>query len=121
VARQPRLPKTDAEMQRWCARLEDEVSAWPGVTTRPMFGLLALYRAKRIFAAIPRTRSVNTPFSLLLKLDATDDDRLTAGSGPGSRWAGFEMGSADDIAPALALLARAYDKSASRARKRVGR
>jgi hypothetical protein len=116
VARQPRLPKTDAEMQRWCARLEDEVSTWPGVTTRPMFGLLALYRAKRIFAAIPRTRSVNSPFSVLLKLDAGDDDRLTAGSGPGARWSGFEMGSADDIRPALALLARAYEQSSARAR-----
>jgi hypothetical protein len=121
MARQPRLPKTDPEMQRWCARLEDEVSTWPGVTTRPMFGLLALYRAKRIFAAIPRTRAVNTPFSLLLKLDAARDDRLTAGSGPGSQWAGFEMASADDVGPALALLARAYEKSAAGARRTAGR
>ena len=114
MAERPRLPKTDAEMQRWCARLEDEVSAWPGVTTRPMFGLLALYRAKRIFAAIPRTRAVNTPFSLLLKLDAASDDRLTPSSGPGRKWVSFEMMSADDIGAALAFLGDAYQKARSR-------
>ena len=114
MVRAPRLPKTDADMQRWCAELEEEVSSWPGVTSRPMFGLVAFYRAKRIFAAIPRTRAVNTPYTLLLKLDAADDDRLIASSGPGSRWAGFEMASADDIAAALALLGRAYDRARAR-------
>jgi hypothetical protein len=103
-------------MQRWCAELEDEVSQWPGISSRPMFGLLAFYRGDTIFAAVPRTHAVRTPFSLLLKLDDAGDDRLTPSSGPGRRWVSFEMTSADDIAPALEFLGRAYEKARGRRR-----
>ena len=113
MARRPALPKTDAEMQRWCAQLEDEVAGWPAVTSRPMFGLLAFYRAKRIFAAVPRTRALHTPFSLLLKLPGVDDDRLVA-SGPGAGWVGFELASAADIPTALRYLGQAYQQSTRR-------
>jgi len=115
-----KLPKTDAEMQRWCALLVEEVSAWPHVTSRPMFGMLALYRGKNIFAAVPRTRAAETPFSLLLKLPGVRHERLQGASQPGAGWVTFEMESASDTTEALRWLQRAYEKakaSSPRARK----
>jgi len=135
VAKRLKLPKTDAEMQRWCAQLESEISKWPEVSSRPMFGMLAFYRARQIFAALPRTRAADTPFSLLVKLpEATlskrsgkpegtsprrsgsqnlRGDRLSR-SGPGAAWATFAMESATDIAEALRWLGRAYEKAGRR-------
>ena len=97
-------------MQRWCAQLESEISGWPDVTSRPMFGMLAFYRAKQIFAAVPRTRAVETPFSLLIKLPGARDERLRRG-GPGASWVTFAMESSTDITEALRWLGRAYQKA----------
>ena len=110
----PRLPKVDPEMQRWCALLEAEVSAWRQVRTRPMFGMLALYRGNRIFAALPLTRAPRTPNSLLVKLPGERDDRLKAAQGPGRAWASLEMTSSADLAEALRWLQRAYKKAGAR-------
>jgi hypothetical protein len=111
MARRPKLPKVDAEMQRWCAQLEGEVLAWPHVSSRPMFGLLGLYRRKKIFAALPRTRAVETPFSLLVKLPRRRHDRLRSGSGPGAAWVTFTMDSEVDISEALHWLGQAYEQA----------
>ena len=107
----PKLPPVSPEMERWCALLEDEVSAWRHVHTKPMFGLLAVYRGDRIFAALPKTRAAETANSLLIKLPGVRHDRLAAASGPGKAWVSFEMESADDIPEALRLLQRAYKKA----------
>ncbi|HTE87927.1 MAG TPA: hypothetical protein VK639_03135, partial [Terriglobales bacterium] len=66
----PRLPKITEEMKAWSAALGTEVMTWPGVTTRPMFGLTAVYRARRIFAALPRTRCMDVPNSIAFKLES---------------------------------------------------
>ena len=108
MSKRPKLPLVDPEMRRWCAQIEDELTRWPDVTTRPMFGLTGYYRGGTIFAAIPRTRAVETPFSLLVKSNVADA-RLKAGGGPGRDWCTFELQSADDIKLALEQLARAYD------------
>jgi hypothetical protein len=113
----PKLLKTDGEMQRWCTRLIEEVSSWPEVTSRPMFGMLALYRRKSIFAAVPRTRAAETPFSLLVKLPGVHHDRLQGASGPGAGWVTFEMESATDTNEALRWLEHAYRKAGSRPRR----
>ena len=110
MAKRIKLRKPNAEMQRWCALLEEEVSVWPRVKTRPMFGMLALYRGKKIFAALPRTRAAETEFSLLIKLPGADHPRLGGASGPGAGWTTFEMNSESDIAEALRWLERAYQK-----------
>ena len=102
-------------MQRWCEALMEEISTWPTVTSRPMFGLVGLYRGKNIFAAVPRTRAVGTSSSLLLKLPPARQARLKNAPGPGAGWVTFEMHSPDDIPEALRQLERAYDKAASRA------
>ncbi|HEY6359734.1 MAG TPA: hypothetical protein VIX63_01455 [Vicinamibacterales bacterium] len=136
MAKRPRLPKTDVQMQRWCAQLESEISEWPDVSSRPMFGMLAFYRARHIFAALPRTRAAETPFSLLIKLpegtppgrsarpegtplrrsgrqEVRGDERLSRG-GPGASWVTFSMESATDIAEALRWLGRAYERAGGR-------
>jgi hypothetical protein len=98
-------------MQRWSALLKEEISAWPQVSSRPMFGMLAFYRGKKIFAALPHTRAPGTPSSLLIKLPKVRDERLTAGRGPGAQWAAFAMASEADISEALRWLGRAYERA----------
>ena len=107
----PKLFKIDAEMQRWCALLGDEVSTWPEVSTKPMFGMTGFYHGESIFAAIPRTKAIRTPRSVLIKLPGVKDKRLKPGSGPGSGWVAFELESSDDINEALLWLGRAYEKN----------
>ena len=113
-ARRPRLPRVDPEMRRWSAILEEEVGSWPGVSARPMFGLGGYYRDGRIFAAIPRTRAVETPFSLLIKLPGARGVRLIAGRGPGAGWLTFTLESDADITEALRYLGRAYERAAAK-------
>ena len=109
MAERPKLFKIDAEMQRWCALLEQELLAWPEVSAKPMFGMIGFYHGKNIFAAIPRTRAAETARSLLIKLPGLNDKRLRRASGPGSGWATYELESANDITDALTWLERAYE------------
>lgn len=90
------------------------MSTWPSVSSRPMFGMVAFYRGTNIFAALPRTRAVDTPFSLMVKLPASKRDRLKSGRGPGAGWVTFEMTSEADFGDALRCLQRAYDKARTR-------
>jgi hypothetical protein len=115
MASRPRLPKANLEMQRWSAALGDEISTWPHVSSRPMFGMLAFYRGKNIFAALPRTRAVNTPSSLMVKLPSARHKRLQTGHGPGAGWRTFEMTSDADLGEALRWLERAYERARTRA------
>jgi hypothetical protein len=111
MAERPRLIKIDEVMRRWCAVLEQDLSTWPDVSHRPMFGMLAFYRGKNIFAALPRTRAADTPYSLLIKLPGVRHDRLSRTDGPGAKWTSFAMESENDIGEALEWLARAYEKA----------
>ena len=105
----PKLLPVDGDMQRWCAQIEAELATWPAVTARPMFGMVGDYRHGAIFAAIPRTRAVGTPYSMLLKLGRGTHARLRPQRVPGSAWVSFELHDADDIGQALEQLARAHD------------
>ena len=100
-------------MERWCAALGEELASWPHVTSRPMFGMTAYYRGKNIFAALPRTRAPETPFSLLIKLPEARHARLKTGHGPGAQWRTFAMGSDADLAEAMKWLGRAYERAQS--------
>ena len=111
MVERPRMLKIDAEMQRWCALLEEEVSSWPDVTGRAMFGMRAFYRGATIFAALPRTRAMGTPHSIILKLPKARGEQIALGRGPGAHWASFALQSADDIPDALRWIGRAYDKA----------
>jgi len=114
----PRLPKITEEMKAWSAALGTEVMTWPGVTTRPMFGLTAVYRARKIFAVLPRTRCMDAPNSIAFKLEsagvrirarAQRDPHISAFGMQNARWLSFEMNCDADLHPALQWLSRAYE------------
>lgn len=111
MAKRMKLPKASAEMQRWGALLAEEISAWPQVSSRPMFGMLAFYRGKRIFAALPRTRAAETESSLLIRLPGVEHPRLKCGGVPGAGWTTFAMSSESDISDALRCLERAHARA----------
>lgn len=108
MAERPKLVKIDPEMQRWCALLGQEISAWPDVSAKPMFGMTGFYHGPSIFAAIPKTKAPVTARSLLIKLPGVSDMRLKR-SEPGSGWVAFELESSNDINEALLWLERAYE------------
>ena len=83
-----------------------------------MFGMLALYRGRKIFAALPRTRAAETEFSLLIKLPGADHPRLRGASGPGAGWTTFEMNSESEIAEAVRWLERAYQNAKQPAKRK---
>src|SRR5207248_2448438 len=64
-----KMPAISDEMKRLSAMLEQELSTWPDVTVRPMFGMLGLYRHGVIFAALPRTRALHSGNSIIFKFD----------------------------------------------------
>ncbi len=116
VARPKLLPVSD-ETRRWSALLESELLSWPGVIAKRMFGLRALYRGKRIFAALPNSRGFGTEASILLKFDpmppallqrAESDLRVHANS-PGKGWFSFTLTSDTDLHDALDWLNRSYE------------
>src|SRR6266478_894961 len=62
------MPRVSEEMKQLSAVLGNELNTWPKVTTRPMFGLRGFYRGKNIFAALPVTRAIKNPNSLIFRI-----------------------------------------------------
>jgi hypothetical protein len=109
----------DDEMKELSAMLEGEVSGWPGVSKKNMFGYQGLYRNGQIFAALPRSRAMKSPRALMLKFanvsptilnSLEKDPRVDTVSGmSGARWFFFELDEAFAIKDALGWLSRAYE------------
>src|SRR5579859_3278698 len=108
VTRPKLLPVTE-EARRWSAMLESELLTWPGVIAKPMFGFRAIYRGKKIFAALPNSRGFGPDPSILLKFDpmppallkrAESDLRVHSNS-PGKGWFSFTLASDSDLHDAL--------------------
>jgi len=118
ISKRPKLLRISEEMKQWSAMLEQELSAWPRVSSRPMFGFIGFYRDNKIFAGLPRTRALHTSNSMILKFDsmppellrrAQDDSRINSVKQvPGARWYSFDLNSADDLRDALWWLNQAY-------------
>jgi hypothetical protein len=113
----PKFTRISEEMKNWSALLEAEMSTWPAVTTRRMFGMLAMYHKGRIFAALPRTRCFDTPRSVAFKLDTKTpqtmkllqaDSRIPGTRNEDGRWISFEVSSAADLKDALKWFDLAY-------------
>ena len=108
-------------MKAWTAALDAEVNGWPRISTRPMFGFTALYRGKKIFAILPRTRGMGSPNSLAFRLENAGprlltklqkETRISTTVMRATRWFVFEMASARDLQEALRWLNRAYEAAA---------
>jgi hypothetical protein len=115
----PNMPPASEEMKEWCAMLGNELSTWPRVTARPMFGLRGFYRGKKIFAALPVTRAIKNPNSLIFRIKPMPPDLLerakkepridTETRAPGAKWFIFELNSEADFRDALWWINQAYD------------
>jgi len=115
-AGRPRLRRVSDEMKRLSALLEAELREWEDVTSRPMFGMMALYRNSNIFVVLPRTRTLDEPNAIcfrlrnpaqriLARLEA--DERIIPHR-PGAKWISFVLQSELDLRDALQWLALAY-------------
>lgn len=112
----PKMPPISEEMKQWSAMLKTEVSGWPQVAPRPMFGMLALFRRKKIFAALPTTRAIGTPNSVAFRWKTVPQDLAECASKdprvkPGKHWFTFEVGSTEDLRDALWWLNQAYERT----------
>jgi len=113
------MPPASEEMKRWSAMLASELDRWPKVSVRPMFGLRGFYRGKNIFAALPVTRAIRNPNSLIFRIApmppellqrAGKDSRIDTGNRvPSSKWITFEISSEADFCDALWWLNQAYE------------
>jgi hypothetical protein len=121
-SKRPKMPKffpIDDEMKELSAMLEKEVSDWPGISKKPMFGYQGLYRDGKIFAALPRSRAMKSPRSLMFKFasvspaileSAKKDSRVDIFSRvPGPGWFMFDLDEASATKDALGWLGRAYE------------
>ena len=115
----PKLQRASDEIKQFARLLENEILGWPGVTSRPMFGLTGLYHSKKIFAVLPRTRTMDSPNSIAFRLlkrssDVTakmkNDERVVIPT-PEAKWISFVVESETDINDALQWLALAYDEA----------
>ena len=114
----PRMPVVSDEMKAWAAALAEELAAWPEVSSCPMFGLTAFYRGEQIFAALPRTRGMGSPSSVVFKLPKAGprvlarlrgEQRISTTVMRASRWFAFELASDRDLKDALEWLGRAFE------------
>jgi len=110
VRSSPKLSLISEEMKAWSAALADEVAGWPHVRTRAFFGFTALYRKKKIFALLPRSRGMETPNSLAFKLETKSaavlaklerDSRIRSTQMQKTQWFTFEVALSDDLRDAL--------------------
>ncbi len=80
-----------------------------------MFGLRGFYRGKKIFAALPVTRAIKNPNSLIsmppdLLERAKKEPRIdTESAVPSAKWFTFELRSEADFRDALWWLNQAYE------------
>ena len=109
----PKMPSISEEMKQWSAMLKTEVSGWPQITTKPMFGMMGLYRSKKIFGGLPVTRGFDTTNSVIFRFDPIPHDLEERSSkdkriSPGKRWFSFDVGSTEDLRDVIWWLNQAY-------------
>jgi hypothetical protein len=119
--RRPSLPHIAEEMKQWSAMMGSELRSWPHVETRPMFGMLGFYRKKNVFAALPVTRGIGSPNSIIFKIEPMpsallrrrdQDPRVCTGKTIRAKgWHSFEINSEEDLRDALWWLSQAYELS----------
>jgi hypothetical protein len=95
----------------------DEVRRWPGVSERAMFGMQGFYRGEKMFAALPKSRTIGRnsfifklqPVPSKLKARLQDEPRIDT-SHP-RRWFPFELTGESDLRAALERLHVAYENA----------
>ena len=112
----PKLPRIPEEMRQWADLMLRDILGWPDVSSRPMFGMTAVYRGSAIFGVLPRTRAMDTAYSVSFKIprrfvalnkSLKADPRILASSVE-AKWISFELRSGADLPDAIRWFARAY-------------
>lgn len=118
-SRRAPLPRVPDEMRQMSEYLLRELQSWPAVTAKPMFGMDALYRGPAIFAVLPRTRAMETAYSVSFKLqrqtpawkkELASDARIVTPNRD-ALWISFEVHSERDFADAVLWFGRAYEQA----------
>jgi hypothetical protein len=112
----PKLPRIPEEMRQWSDLLLREILGWPDVSSRLMFGMTAVYRGNAIFGVVPRTRAMDTPYSVSFKIlsrnpslkERLEGDARVLPITRDSKWISFELLSGDDLPDAIRWFAQAY-------------
>ena len=115
------MPLVSEEMKQWSALLGEELGKWPKVTAKPMFGLRGFYRGKKIFAALPVTRAIKNPNSLIFRIKPLPPELLvrakkepridTETRAQGAKWFVFELNSEADFRDASWWINQAYERA----------
>jgi hypothetical protein len=121
------MPPISEQMKAWSSALAAEIRDWPQVSQKVFFGFTALYRGKKMFGLLPRTRSIETRNAIAFPIDSPkrhvrdrlgSDHRIGSIDQNNTRWFTFELASDSDLHDALNWLGDAYD--AARAKKKSG-
>ena len=112
----PKLPRIPEEMRQWSDLLLREILGWPDVSSQPMFGMTAVYRGNAIFGVVPRTRAMDTPYSVSFKIlsrnpslkERLEGDARVLPITRDSKWISFELLSGDDLPDAIRWFAQAH-------------
>lgn len=111
-------PPVSEQMKAWSTALAAELVDWPQVTQKSFFGFTALYRGKKMFALLPRTRSIFKSNAVAFCMDAANrstrtllekDPRISAFDKDRTRWFTFELSGDADLHDALDYLGKAFD------------
>jgi len=123
LKRRRKLARVSEEMKQWSALLASELFTWPAVTSRRMFGMTVFYRRGAVFAALPLTRSFDTPHSIAFKLykktrqvsqKLMSDSRIMRPESKDGKWISFEISSAKDLSDAVRWFDHAYRASVAK-------
>jgi hypothetical protein len=111
-------PPVSEQMKAWSTALAAELVEWPQVTQKSFFGFTALYRGKKMFALLPRTRSIFKSNAVAFCMEAANrstrtllekDRRISTFDKHKTRWFTFELSGGSDLHDALDYLGRAFD------------
>lgn len=109
-------------MKAWSAASAGELKDWPQIALRSFFGFMALYRGRKMFGLLPRTRSVFQNNAVAFRIEGATrrtralvekDRRIAAFNKDRARWFTFELSSDRDLRDALEYFARAFDAARS--------
>jgi hypothetical protein len=113
----PTLLAISDEMKAWSAAIVAEISDWPQVSVRSFFEFTALYCKDKMFAALPRTRAIQTANSLAFRLESPvravgvlleKTTRPWSAHSGKARWFSYEIHSDAGLHDALDWLGKAY-------------
>ena len=117
----PKFPKISEEMRQWAAMLEQELKGWRQISSKPMFGMMGIYRRKKIFAALPVSRGLTSSNSIIFRFVPFPQELLERAKkepriGTGrtlqtAKWISFELNVEADLRDALWWLNQAYERA----------